>query len=185
MAEESVVVLKFRPKKAGNRLEEKTGMTGGGVRRSRLRSQKRSRLRREEVDRKDSGNETIQAAGHKSSGGMKHLAAETCDRESAVLAVHWSTSEVEAHIAHWDRRRFALREEPEAKWRISRKESQKYTFCFGKKRRTVNRSRIRDPYVRFCERDKTGTINLSYPTRLFLKGELFVHVLFQIHLVLA
>ncbi|WP_273002918.1 hypothetical protein [Acetomicrobium hydrogeniformans] len=38
MADESVVVMKSRPVKAGNRLEGKTGMTCGTVRRSHERS---------------------------------------------------------------------------------------------------------------------------------------------------
>ena len=31
----------------------------------------------------------------------------------------------------------------------------------------INRSRIRDPYVRFCERDGVSMINSPHPTRFF------------------
>lgn len=48
MADESVVVLKSRPKKAGNRLEDKTGMTNGLFIGADM-CQKPYQLRREEV----------------------------------------------------------------------------------------------------------------------------------------
>ena len=37
-------------------------------------------------------------------------------------------------------------------------------------------SRIRGPYVRFCERDEAGLINLSHPTRFDLRAESIVVV---------
>lgn len=93
-------MLKSRPKKAGNRLEEKTGMTRGPVRGSRRRSPKRHRLRREEVDLKVVGIERKRKAEHKSFDGMRLVAAETRERESAVSAAQRSREKRSWYIAH-------------------------------------------------------------------------------------
>jgi hypothetical protein len=73
VADESVVAMKFRPMRAGNRLEEKTGMTcneiaGGDV------SQKPHCLRREEVYSNVSGMRLGCAVGHKLPDGVGHFA---------------------------------------------------------------------------------------------------------------
>ncbi len=52
MADDSVVVFMFRPVKAGNSVEEKTGMTLYLVAMGYEKSQKRSYLRRDEVQKK-------------------------------------------------------------------------------------------------------------------------------------
>ncbi len=54
-SDESVVVIKFRPMKASNGAEGKTGMTMYLVTLGRRRCQKRRRLRREEVQKKITG----------------------------------------------------------------------------------------------------------------------------------
>lgn len=55
VADESVVVKKFRPVKAGNSLEDKTGMTLHLVAAGCRRCQKRLHLRRDEVQKKIAG----------------------------------------------------------------------------------------------------------------------------------
>ena len=73
VADESVVAMKFRPMRAGNRLEEKIGMTcdeitGGNV------SQKPHCLRREEVYSNVSGKRLVCTVGHKLPDGVGHFA---------------------------------------------------------------------------------------------------------------
>jgi hypothetical protein len=83
VADESVVVMKSRPVKTGNRLEDKTGMIHGlfvGA----VRSQKPCRNAKGGSSFEGSRNKKGHESGHKPSDGAGHFSAETCNRRSAV-----------------------------------------------------------------------------------------------------
>jgi len=72
VADESVVVMKSRPMKAGNRLEDKTGTTRRTCRRGPLCAKSRGGMRREDVYSKVCGNWFAYQSGHKLPDGAGH-----------------------------------------------------------------------------------------------------------------
>ena len=72
VADESVVVMKSRPVKAGNSLEGKTGTTRRKSRRGPSCAKSHGGMRREEVYSKVSSKLFFRQAGHKPPDGAEH-----------------------------------------------------------------------------------------------------------------